>query len=369
MKADAHQFLSGEVQLPCNDLEQTVQFFTGDLGFSVDSVFPADDPRSVVLSGYGMRLRLCRDAGGDPGTLRLYCMDRSATAAGKTELVAPNGTRILLQQADRDPFLPALDASLVISRVEGECVWHTGRAGMQYRDLIPGRQGGRFIGSHIRIEDAGPVPDYVHYHRLHWQLIYCYRGWVKVVYEKQGGPFELHPGDCVLQPPGIRHRVLESSAGLEVIEIGCPAEHETVVDHDLVLPTADLDCDSEFAGQRFVRHRADRAEWQASRVDGFVCRDLGMSSGTAGIVGASVLRPEQNTASVECGHQGELDFSFVLDGGAALRFDDGRVEKLAAGDACTIPQGISYLLFDCSRDLEILRVNVPAPDRTESINP
>jgi hypothetical protein len=35
----------------------------------------------------------------------------------------------------------------------------------------------------------------------------------------------------VLQPPEIRHRVLESSPGLEVIEIGCPAVHETIADH------------------------------------------------------------------------------------------------------------------------------------------
>jgi quercetin dioxygenase-like cupin family protein len=41
-------------------------------------------------------------------------------------------------------------------------------------------------------------------------MIYCHRGWVRVVYEDQGEPFVMHPGDCVLQPPGIRHRVLEA---------------------------------------------------------------------------------------------------------------------------------------------------------------
>jgi hypothetical protein len=43
-------------------------------------------------------------------------------------------------------------------------------------------------------------------------------------------------GDMVLQPPGIRHRVLESSPGLEVVEISCPALHETFADHEMELP-------------------------------------------------------------------------------------------------------------------------------------
>ena len=38
----------------------------------------------------------------------------------------------------------------------------------------------------------------------------------------------LRPGDMVIQPPEIRHRVLESSDGLEVVEIGCPADHITI---------------------------------------------------------------------------------------------------------------------------------------------
>ena len=107
---------------------------------------------------------------------------------------------------------------------------------MLYRDLIPGRLGGRYIASHITIPEGGPVADWVHYHRVAFQMIYVRRGWVRVVYEDQGEPFVMHAGDLVLQPPEIRHRVLESSPGLEVIEIGCPALHETLADHELELP-------------------------------------------------------------------------------------------------------------------------------------
>ena len=76
-------------------------------------------------------------------------------------------------------------------------------------------------------------------------MIYVRRGCVKLVYEGQGEPFVMGAGDLVLQPPYIRHRVLESSPGLEVIEIGCPALHKTYSDHDLqfrrrLLPTGCL---------------------------------------------------------------------------------------------------------------------------------
>ena len=84
---------------------------------------------------------------------------------------------------------------------------------MLYRDLIPGRLGGRYIASLISIPEGGPVADWVHFHRVAFQMIYVRRGWVRVVYEDQGEPFVMREGDLVLQPPEIRHRVLESSPG------------------------------------------------------------------------------------------------------------------------------------------------------------
>ena len=131
-----------------------------------------------------------------------------------------------------------------------------GRAGMGYRDLIPSRLGGRFIASHIRIDEAGPVPDYAHYHHIRFQMIFCRSGWVRVVYEDQGEPFILNAGDCVTQPPQIRHRVLEASDGLQVIEIGVPAEHITAIEHEMDLPNETVDRERRFfhrLGQRRVR--------------------------------------------------------------------------------------------------------------------
>lgn len=150
--------------------------------------------------------------------------------------------------------------ALPYSQASSNTEWSTGRAGMMYRDLVPNRLGGKLIASHIRIVDGGAVADSVHYHKIDFQVIYCLRGAIKVVYEDQGPPFWLRPGDCVLQPPEIRHRVLEAEAGSEVIEITSPAEHETWFDHDLDLPTTTLNELRMFGSQRFVIHQQSNGD-------------------------------------------------------------------------------------------------------------
>jgi quercetin dioxygenase-like cupin family protein len=246
---------------------------------------------------------------------------------------------------------------------------------MGYRDLIPDRQGGRFIASHIRIADAGPVPDYVHHHVIRFQMIYCARGWVRVAYEDQGEPFVLHAGDCVLQPPRIRHRVLEASAGLEVVEIGCPARHDTIADHDLELPTGGSDPGRDFGGQRFARHIAADAVWEPWRVAGLECRDLGIGAATGGLAGARVARPVRHrsggtdpggsAALADIGfahHQAELVFAFVLDGSVSLRRDGGEgggLDVLTPGDAVVVPAGLDVVLQAWTEDLELLEVTLP----------
>ena len=154
--------------------------------------------------------------------------------------------------------------------------WEVGRAGMLYRDLIPGRVDGQVIASHIRIPDGGPVGDWVHYHHVQFQMIYCHRGWVKVVYEDQGEPFVMRPGDCVLQPPEIRHQVLECSDGMEVVEVAVPADYETKADPDLELPNAST---GKTFAQPFVR------SWReiADATDGFAVVNVGTVDAVADV--------------------------------------------------------------------------------------
>lgn len=349
---------TAEIVLPCRDLDPALAFF-GELGFRIEAVFPADDPRVAVLVGHGVRLRL-EPGDGPAGTLRLACDDPAAVASGRTSLIAPNGTRVELVAVDPPLQVPPLRSSLVITPLHDDTEWKTGRAGMLYRDLIPGRQGGRFIASHIRIPEGGPVPDYVHYHRVRFQMIYCYRGWVRLVYEDQGPPFVMRAGDCVLQPPLIRHRVLECSPGLEVIEIGCPAEHETRADHDLTLPTDPVRPERDFSGQRFVRHQADSARWIPWRLPGFECRDTGIAAATAGLASARVVRRVRSAAAASLSHGGELLFLFVLEGSLTLRCDPLVEQPLGPGAAVVVPAHTPYELISPSADLELLEVALPA---------
>lgn len=306
------------------DLAEALDYFTRRVGFHVDLIFPADKPETAVISGQGVTLRL-------------------ETAGSQTTVEE----------------LPVSARGFVIGRLRTDDAWHAGRAGMEYRDLIPGRLGGQFIASHIRIPGGGPVPDYVHYHKVRFQMIYCKAGWVRVAYEDQGAPFVLEAGDCVLQPPEIRHRVLESSSGLEVIEIGCPAVHETWADHELNLPTSQVLPERLFGGQRFVRHRAEPAQWTPARFEGMEMLDTGIAAATNGLAGACVLRAMSAIHFTAEGHAGEFLFWFVLQGEFSLESQTQGNHQLQAGDSCVIPAGLGYTVR-AGAGLELLEVSLPA---------
>ena len=350
-----------ELLLPSLDLHADLAFFRERLGFRLESIFPADDPAQAVLSGHGVRIRLERGAAEAPGVIRLHCEDPGVFGHGVQELRAPNGTRVELR--DLHPRLqrpPTRHALVVQRRCANGDPWVLGRAGMHYRDLIPGRLGGAIIASHIRIPEAGPVPDDVHYHIAAFQLIFCYRGWVDLVYEDQGPPFRLEAGDCLIQPPQIRHRVLESSAGLEVIEIAVPAEHLTALDHTLELPTGRLRPHRDFGGQRFCRHRASDAVWNPARLPGFSASDTGIAVATGGVANAQVARRAgEGSDAVETSHNADILFTFVLEGGMTLRVAEREACELRAGDSFVLPPELRSAYAHRSDDLALLEVSLP----------
>jgi quercetin dioxygenase-like cupin family protein len=192
--------------IECPHLQVEIDKYLAD-GYRLDMITPADAPREVQLSKNGEFVRLI---------------------SSREPIQTPPGGGV-------------------------QNGWTQGRAGMMYRDLMPDRMDGLMAVSHIRLTEGGEVPDYVHYHKIEFQMIRCIRGRIKVVYEDQGEPFWLEPGDWVIQPPEIRHRVLECEAGSEVIEVSMPAEHERWVDHEMRLPTATYRPAREFNGQRFIR--------------------------------------------------------------------------------------------------------------------
>lgn len=342
-------------------------------------ILPSDAPRIAVLSAHGCHLRL--EQSDDDSVplaaqhLRLLC-DKSLLPPEVSSLPArlqgPDGLQIELVDMLPQLQIPAGTQEFVLTRMQsdaaGHAVWGSGRAGMLYRDLIPSRLGGRFVASHIRIPDAGPVPDYVHFHRVRFQMIYCKSGWVRLVYEDQGEPFILQAGDCVLQPPEIRHRVLEASAGLEVIEIGCPAIHETCGDPEMALPTNQYRPERFFQDQQFVHHQLAYAQWHPAALKGFGARDTGIAAATQGLADVRVLRAgagamSDSTAPADMQqHQGEFLFFFVLSGSANLLSISptgvARTDHLQANDCVCLPTESRYV-WQAQGALELLQVSMP----------
>lgn len=258
----------------CDDLDAGIAEYSAR-GFRLDMIFPADAPCEALMSRGDERLRLSQK------------------------------NRQLDEQSS--PTSLSNDSQK----------WIRGRAGMEYRGLLPDRLNGRLIASHIRLTKGGEVPDYVHYHKVSFQMIYCVAGAIKVVYEDQGPPFWLRPGDLVLQPPEIRHRVLQAEAGSEVIELGVPALHETWVDHELQLPTEGYEPDRDFGGQRFVRHVAADALWSDAGSNSSCGTHI--KTATSGIADVTFLRLQRSEPfQIGGGSVDDHIFLYCLDGAAQV---------------------------------------------------
>jgi quercetin dioxygenase-like cupin family protein len=308
-----------EQELVCADFDAALAELR-DAGARLDVIWPADAPHTALLTHAGKRVRLTARPDAPP---------------------LPAG-------------LPPFRPEFVLTRAGTES--GAGRAGMAYRDLIPGRLGGRYIASHITISEGGPVADWVHYHRIALQLIVVRRGWVRVVYEDQGAPFVLAAGDMVLQPPGIRHRVLEASPGLEVVELSCPAAHETFAEHALALPNGTGAPGRRWDGQAFLHHVAAAAPWTAWH--GGEGQATGLGGATGGLAEARIVRPGAAPALALPPYDGELVFGFVLAGTARLDF--GGRHDLGPADALVVPPDAAWRLAEMSDDFRLLHVTTSA---------
>ena len=347
--------IRAEVLLPTHELRDDLPFYTKVLGMRMDTIYPADDPTTATFSGHGLNIRIQKGAEVEPGVLRILTDDVVGFADGQTQMVAPNGTKIEVVPLTPVAEVPAVEHEFQVRRLRDEAPWIIGRAGMHYRDLISSRLGGAIIASHIRIPDGGPVPDMVHYHTVGFQLIFCYRGWVDLLYEDQGEMMRLYAGNCVTQPPGIRHRVVYASPDIEVIEIGVPAEHVTTIDHEMELPNGVVNPDREWEGQRFVHHKKDAATWAPFRVPGFIARDTGINAGTKGVAGIQVATFDGGETA-KTAHDADIHFTFVMEGSMTLAADGQAPSALEAGDAFVIPPDLATRYLDCSEDLELLEV-------------
>jgi quercetin dioxygenase-like cupin family protein len=306
---------SHDLELICADFAAELERLCSE-GARLEIIYPADDPHTAILSQDGRTLRLTSRpeapprAAGLPGFRPEFLVTRAGAASGE------------------------------------------GRAGMRYRDLIPGRLGGRYIASHIVIAEGGPVPDWVHYHRIAVQLICVRKGWVRVAYEDQGEPFVAAAGDIILQPPEIRHQVLESSAAFEAVEITCPALHETFAEHEMILPNGRPDPARAFGGQSFLHHAAAESAW--TKWHGAEVQASGVGEASGGLAQAITLRPGASPVVAIPPHDGELVFGFVLEGSA--RLDHEGSHDLGPADSFVIPPGRAWSLSEASGDFRLLHL-------------
>ena len=236
---------------------------------------------------------------------------------------------------------------------------------MLYRDLVPSRLGGVLIASHIHVPNAGPINDMVHYHTVFFQLIYCYKGWVKVVYEDQGKPFILYSGDFVIQPPEIRHKVLETGNNLQVIEIGVPAQSITSFDNHTQLPTVSCKPEREFHDQEFCHHQDTNAVWELKN-ELKICNTY-VHKATKGVAKVIIAKPSGNS-EIRSSHDCDMYFTFVLKGQTEMNVENNGHHILNEGDSFVVPANVEFVFFNYSEDLELLQVSIPKCNSYACVN-
>jgi len=100
----------------------------------------------------------------------------------------------------------------------------------QYRDLGIAAATGGLARAHVikMIPPCDPAEvSKRHYHDVEFQMIYVLKGWIKGEYDG-AGEVTMYEGSCWLQPPKIKHTVLDYSDDCELLEIILPADFETV---------------------------------------------------------------------------------------------------------------------------------------------
>ena len=100
----------------------------------------------------------------------------------------------------------------------------------KYRDLGMAKATGGRLQAHVirMIPPCDPkVVSKRHYHDVEVQMIYVLKGWIRSDFEGRG-EVTLREGSAWLQPPRIRHTVLDYSDDCEMLEFILPAKFKTV---------------------------------------------------------------------------------------------------------------------------------------------
>jgi quercetin dioxygenase-like cupin family protein len=112
-----------------------------------------------------------------------------------------------------------------------DALFKTGlRSYAAYRELGVEKATGGAVQAHVirLLGKCDPkVVSIPHYHGVQFQFLYMLKGWMIGEYEG-AGRVKMTAGSCWIQPPGIRHQVIDYSDGCEMVEIILPANFATV---------------------------------------------------------------------------------------------------------------------------------------------
>ena len=103
------------------------------------------------------------------------------------------------------------------------------RAYAHYRDLGFADATDGLAQAHV-IRLIGPCDpaevSKLHFHDVDFQMVYVLKGWVKTYMEGQGESL-MEQGSASIQPPRIKHLIMDYSDDVELLEVILPAEFET----------------------------------------------------------------------------------------------------------------------------------------------
>jgi hypothetical protein len=147
---------------------------------------------------------------------------RSRTGSRPGERRAPSRARTKAKPRPKHSF--------VVSHHRDEDFEGGLRRYAKYRDLGMNEATGGMVQAHV-IRFVPPCrPEEVsklHFHEVDFQMVYVLKGWIKTELDGQG-TITMRTGSAWIQPPRIKHKVLDYSDDCEVLEIVLPADFKTV---------------------------------------------------------------------------------------------------------------------------------------------
>jgi len=155
---------------------------------------------------------------------------KKAASANKTATAKKAAPARSAPKPGKPPKINWGPQSFVASHLK-DAAFKTGlRSYAAYRDLNIEKATGGAVQAHVirLLGKCDPkVVSIPHYHGVQFQMLYMLKGWMIGEYEG-AGRVKMTAGSCWIQPPGIRHQVIDYSEGCEMVEIILPAQFATV---------------------------------------------------------------------------------------------------------------------------------------------